>query len=217
MKIGRLQGYDDITSTYIDGLLPKAPYQFKITLDSDYDDISSIANWDKLGTQEFQYLQVRNYITPLIIGVTGLNYAGWGNLSDGDKILAAKWGLAPYVLRLNVITEDEDITYFKRLLEETAGDKKDRLIGRRRIVEEMRQWVGLNYFRKEIITKAHIDDFYLQAGNILDSYIASNSPYFKQWLINQPGTIYETNGFGERPYYTMDLMLELLNIYNGNF
>lgn len=217
MKIGKLQGYDDVTNTYIDGFLPKPAFQFKDVLDSDYDNVTSISNWNKLGAQEFQYLQVRNYIGGIVIGTVGANYANWSALTSSDKILACQWGLAPYALRVSVIGEDEDVKYFKVLLEKTAGTAKENLIGRKRIVEEMRQFVGMNYFRKELFTKNDIDDFYSRAGNLLDSYIASNSPYFKWWLNNTVGTAYESNGFLQTTYYSSDLLSGVMNIYNGNY
>lgn len=165
---------------------------------------------DKHGLEHLQYLQVRFLIWDLLVAEIGADFSGWAALSDEKKFIAAKWGLAPYALRLTVIEEEQDIDYFTILLQENSGIKKETLVGRLRIIEEMRQFIGLNYFRNELLPKKDVDDFYSSVKDELDEYAKTNSINFRYWLNNTAGTAYESDGFKEKGYYS-DVIRDSLN------
>lgn len=196
---------------------PGVVYQETSPNEDCVDQTASMVHWDMHGQKALQYQQVRNILWTLLIAEIGANFAGWGSLSLAKKLIAAKWGLAPYALRLSVITEGEDIINFKELLEQTAGTRKENLFGRDRIVEEMRQYIGLNYFRTEVMTKVDIDDLYATIKGYITDFIASNSPSFKQWLTNAVGTVFETDGYAQKSYYHSEVVTALIDIYNGNY
>lgn len=207
-RLYKLTGYDpDKGSMSDDSLAPKPGLVVDDNTfsDPDYEDITTIVNVDKYAKVGLQYIQIRGVLQTLVVAITGPSYANWNDLSSEEKLIAAKYVLAPYALRVSVISDDQDLEFFKVLLEQTAGYKKDILYGRRRVVEEMRQYIGLGVYRKEILSKADIDDIYYTTNGILDSYIASNNPAFKYWLNNTVGTPYETNGFAQKSYYTADI------------
>ncbi len=182
-------------------------------------ELTTMEHWDRHGLETLQYQQVRNIIWGLLIAEIGLGFAGWASLSSDRKMIAARWGLASYALRLTHLSEEEDIYYFKILIEETAGTRRETMFGRKRVIEEMRQVVGLEYFRKEIISKADIDDLYasIKGTGYVDDYIESNSPIFKNWLTNAVGTEFESNGFAQKSYYHAELVTKLMLIYNGAY
>lgn len=177
--------------------------------------LATMEDWDSYGLAQLQYIQVRNEIWYLLIAEVGSNFAGYGSLSNARKIIAAKWGLVTYAMRTAVISNEEDRACFKILLEETAGVKKENLRGRRRIIEEMRQYVGLEYFRTEVVTKADIDDFYSTASDYLNDYEKSNNIKFKNWLTNATGTEFENDGYAQKSYYFEDIVTKCVIFMNG--
>ncbi len=169
-------------------------------------------NWGSL-----QYLQIRNQIWTLLIAEIGADFSGWVNLSSLRKKIAAKWILCTYALRISVLTDSEDISNFIICIEETAGIRKHDLKGRARIIEEMRQYIAINYFRKDLITKANVDDFYASVNNLLHSFEKTNAVDFRYWLLNTVNTPYETNGFKQKTYWSLELETTLNNILQGNY
>lgn len=187
------------------------------TLPEGYDEIKSIELLDKHGLNFLQYIQVRGYIFDATIQIVSYNFSTWNNLSGIEKNIVAKWCCAPYQLRLSRLSDEEDFVNYRQLIEQTAGIRKENLFGRSRIVEEMRQFIALNYYRKELINKDDVDDIYSTCkGKIID-YINTNSPTFWYWLNNTVGTPFENAGFKQKSYYTQELVTALNNIQNYNY
>lgn len=199
---------DATNITYFQGDEPVITYN---------DGINDMSYWDREGRNTLQYLQVRNKIWALLIGEIGANFAGWDVLSLEKKLIASKWILANYAQRIAVLSEDEDINNFSICLEETAGIFKNDLKGRSRIIEEMRQYVAINYFRKELITKANADDFYTTCNSMLNAFEKTNAIDFKYWLNNTTGTPYALVGFSQKAYIANknELIVKLNDILNG--
>lgn len=218
MKIWKLIGYDPNTGNYINGKLPSQGLIFSDSKPiGDYEDITSITNWFLYYKYNYEYMQGRNIIWSLLLPIVGGDFSGWANLTNEEKKVASVMSLAPYGLRLQSITDEQDYYYFGIQLSETSGIEKNILKGRQRVIEEMRFHVGNTVFRKEIYTKDNVDDFFKSVEDLIPRYISSNDPSFKYWLNNTAGTTYENNGFQQKSYYIEDLKNELNSIYNGNF
>ena len=179
------------------------------------DRTDNMVYWNKYGMMVQQYLQVRNEIWRILILEAGSNLAGFSSLSDEKKLICANWILLPYSYRIQIVSESVDKDNFKECMEETSGFFKDKLSGRSRIVEEMRQFVGLNYFRNEIMSKNDIDDFYNTCTGMLNEFISSNSINFRYWLNNQVGSNYENDGFAQKNYYNINIVEGFNTILNG--
>lgn len=220
MKIGKLVGYNEVTKNLDGGgLFTKTPFKlFYSTIDdSDYEDYNNIVSintyWKSIG----QYQQIRTVLAPIVISKASANYSTWGTgLTSDERSVAIKWILAPYQLRVPAISDSDDRDNFKELLEQTAGRTKESLVGRERIVEEMRQHIGLEQFRTDIITKADLDDYYDNVADLIQRFIGSNEPHFYYWLNGldiyggSPGT-----GYPSKSYFSQTALDELNKIYSG--
>jgi len=220
MKIGKLIGYNLDTNSMDDNSnVVKQPFRlFYSTIDdSDYEDfgadVNSLININKYWKQIGQYQQIRPILSGVLIAEIGANYAGWGSLTAEKKQIAVKWILAPYSLRMTVIGDSDDLDNFQELLEGTSGVIMQKLIGRTRVIEEMRQFIGLNYFRKDIISKNDIDSFYNDVSPLTVRYINSNDPHFYYWLngLNE----YAGIGLSSKTYFDQNMLDTLNKIYSG--
>ena len=100
MVIGKLIGYNIQTEEYIvDGQpanLPENPFAISLTtLPIEYEDISSIENWDAFGKQFIgsivgfkDWMCLRSIIRDLVIAITGSDFVNWDNLNQQQKIIA---------------------------------------------------------------------------------------------------------------------------------
>jgi len=199
----------------------------KVLQDSDpapsgYTEKISIEDWHQYGGEVldaffgFNYLTWRTQIFNLVIGIVNPDYSNWIGLNANQKTIAINLILAPYVLRVPTISDELDLKNWNDLIVTSQGLPVSKYGGRAKIVEEMREAFG-EELRVETITKTDIDLFYSATSQLLQYYIASNSPEFKQWLTNEVGSPFENNGFAQEIYYTIARKDYLLSIYQGNY
>jgi len=219
MNLYRLIGFDDKAFKMTDGSqIPAYPIIFADSLPSElYEDVTSIVTLNKHWARNYQYIQARGIIFDMVLAIVTPDFSGWSNLSADEKKIATKWIIAPYQLRLTQYSDDEDKASFKTLLEETTGIRKEDLFGRTRVVEEMRQYIALDYYRKELITKVDADDIRASVNTELFNYVNTNSPTFWHWVNNTVGTPYETAGFAQKSYYSSVIKDKLNDIQNYNY
>ena len=143
-------------------------------------------------------------------------FTGWAAYQH--KLLATKWFAAPYALRISTSgwSESQDSEEWCPLIDKTKGIKLSDLSGRSLTVELMRRRVS-HELRKEVATKADLDDFWGSTFNLFNEYIDTNGIHFKEWLTNEVGSDYENAGFKQKTYWSQQLEDDLLEIYNGGY
>ena len=196
---------------------PAVAYQETAPPENFTDYSNDIVMWDLYGSEVLQYIQIRSKLATIILSRIGMNFAGWNTLSDLEKQIAVKWIIAPYQLRLTIVSDEEDILNFKEFMERTVGFKKDDMDGRDRVAEEIRQYIVLNFLRTEKMSRDQLNDMYDTMAGVLDDYIFNALPSFKYWLNNAAGTIYETNGFAQKNYFSIEMQNGINNILSLNY
>ena len=195
------------------------------SVDGFSDFTNDLEKWDQYGDlarlengRFLQYKQKREIIIGLVLSIVNPDFSGWTAASQETKEIAAKHIVAPYSLRMAVVGDDAvDYKNFAHLVTQTSGISRENLIGRQRVVEEMRFFVALNYYRKEILQKADSDDFMMSTMPHINSYLGTNAPDLKFWITNVIGSPFENDGFAQKSYFSTTLMAELMSIYYGNF
>lgn len=113
MKLGSLiideESFDE-NKSYQQGQITLPVYQIKDTLDSDYEDVSSIESWDT--SILLDWSRRRDEIIPLFYAKAGYDLSNYSSLTSEEKLLGAKYFLVPYGLRVTngIVTENEDKT-----------------------------------------------------------------------------------------------------------
>ena len=166
-----------------------------------WDSVTSIMDWSRR----------RDKILPLFYAIASVDLSTYGNLTAAQKLIGAKYFLAPYSLRVTngIVTEDEDKANWQYLLTET---KKSRLS----CIEAMRLLVG-DKIRIGGLTLSQTQQFYVDVYQFVIWFEQCNMPDLKQWTTNEVGSAYENNGFAEKSYFTTGLRDELMDIYNDNY
>jgi len=209
MKLGRLLinnvSFDE-NHSYAPGEITLPVYQHKAVLDADYEDISSIENWDS--SELMDWSRRRDEISPLFYAITGANLSTYGNLTAEQKLIGAKYFLVPYSLRVTngIVTEEQDKINGEFLATETRNS-------RIACAEAMRLFL-YTHVRKELITLANTQLFYRDIKNDLECFIASNDPGFKQFIF---GLSPYVGVFAGKVYWSQALQDALINIYNGEY
>ena len=210
MKIGKLIGYDETTQR-MDGdiLFSDVPYKiFKTTVDDvNYEDISTMEAWDK--SNLLDWYRRRTEISTLFYAEAGAGLETFAGMSTERKLLSCKYFLIPYATRMLLITDDEDEAAWDLLLHE-AADSRDKCI------EAMRIKTG-QYMRIGTLTLTETQEFFKDVSHMIEWYVKSNSPDFKQWLTNEVGSAYENAGFADATYYISQVKDDLVDIYNGSY
>jgi len=210
MKIGKLIGYNETTQR-MDGdiLFSDVPYKiFKTTVDDvNYEDISTMETWDK--SNLLDWYRRRTEISTLFYAEAGAGLETFAGMSAERKLLACKYFLIPYGLRMTFVTDAEDEAAWDLLLKLAAESRND-------LIEAMRIKVG-QYMRIGTLTLAQTQEFFKDVNLMIEWYIKSNSPDFKQWLNNEVGSPYELAGFAETSYYVSQVKDDLVEIYNGAY
>ena len=210
MKIGKLIGYNETTKRMDDNsLFLKQPYKlFTSTIDdSDYEDISSIEKWDN--SNLLDWARRRDEIVPLFYGEAGQSLENFAGMSIEKKLIACKYFLIPYAIRMQLITDTEDAENWDFLLGQTKSSRIS-------CVEAMRIKVG-QYMRLGSISLADTQDFYKSVYEYIIWFDDCNAPDFKQWLTNEVGSPYENTGFEQKSYFDSNMRDDLMDIYNGNY
>lgn len=211
MKLGKLIGYNPVTQNMDNGaLFIDTPFKlFSTTItDPNYEDYSSIENWDK--STFLDWARRRDEISPLFYAEAGAQLQNFAGMSNAKKLLACKYFLIPYQIRMQLISDSDDKDNWDYLLRQTK-------LSREACVEAMRIKVG-QYMRLGTITLAQTQDFYSKVFEYIILFNETNAPDFKQWLTNEVGSPYENNGFKQQTAYYSDQMRDdLIAIYNGNY
>jgi hypothetical protein len=87
------------------------PWIINETVQNGYADITSITNWDSIGFNLMDYNYVRNQIALLA------NQIGFNNLSSLEKVITSRYFLVNKTDRDTVMSEEEQITYWNILVE----------------------------------------------------------------------------------------------------
>ena len=218
MKIGKLIGYNPITKRMDgDSLFVDVPFKlFKTTAgspatviidDVNYEDYSNMENWDS--SDFLDWARRRDEIVPLFYAEAGGSLENFAGISSQRKLLACKYFLIPYAVRMQIITDTEDSENWDFLLHQTKASRES-------CVEAMRVKVG-QYMRLGSITLEETQHFYKQVYQHITWFNDTNSPDFKQWISNEVGSPYENAGFAEMTYFDSDMRDDLMDIYNGNY
>ena len=218
MKIGKLIGYNTSTKQMDDhSLMVDVPFKLftskatdgitYIIDDPNYEDYSSIENWD--ASSFLDWARRRDEIVPLFYAEAGQSLENFAGMSIEKKLIACKYFLVPYAVRMQLITDDEDSENWDFLLHQTK-------LSREACVEAMRVKVG-QYMRLGMISLIETQDFYTQVYQLIIWFNAANKPDFKQWLSNEVGSAYENAGFEQTLYYSEQMRDDLMEIYNGKY
>lgn len=180
------------------------------------DKTNDIVAWYKHGKSVLDLDRYRYEMKAPFYTLAGTQLENWASLSSEVKKIGAEMFFIPYQLRLTVISEQEDYDNWEEIIEKTQGTPTEIYIGRAKTFDEMRRCVA-HKVRKEELSMTASQQMLKDVGLMVDWFIRSNSPEFKQWLINEAGTPYENDGFAQKNYYSLDLKTKLYDIYNGNY
>jgi hypothetical protein len=148
--------------------------------------------------------------------LAGSQLENWATLSNEIKSIAVEMFFVPYALRLTIVTEQEDMYNWERILTLTQGTPTESYQGRAKTFDVMRISVA-HRVRVETMSMSDSQRMLKDVGLLVDWYIRTNAPDFKEWLMNEAGSQYENNGFAQKSYYTVSLRDELYSVYNGNY
>ena len=187
---------------------------------TDYSD--SAIHWDKYGKMVMDYLFYRDKINQILFIKANPNYpeidfSGFFGVMNGEeRLIMCKYIQAPYSLRLMVVSEEEDIVNWNILLQISQGleNNNNHFTGRALLIENMRKNVA-DLVRKQELSITNSQQFFRDVAEIVDWYIRAACPDFKQWLSNEEGSPYESNGFAQKSYYNEGIKNKLLLIYEG--
>jgi hypothetical protein len=180
------------------------------------DKTNDIVAWYKHGKSVLDLDRYRYESKAPFYTLAGTQLENWASLSGEVKKIGAEMFFIPYQLRLTVISEQEDYDNWEKIIEKTQGTPTEIYIGRAKTFDEMRRCVA-HKVRKEELSMTASQQMLKDVGLMVDWFIRSNSPEFKQWLTNEAGTPYENDGFAQKSYYSLDLKNKLYDIYNGNY
>jgi hypothetical protein len=199
---------NELNSYLIADLNGYSPYLTSTASSIDgYVDISSMENWDLSNTLDWS--RRRDEISPLFYAEAGAQLQNFAGMSIAKKLLACKYFLIPYNVRIQIISDSQDLINWDYLLKRTKESRES-------CVEAMRIKVG-QYMRLGVISLAQTQDFYKQVYQLVIWFNESNAPDFKQWLSNEAGSPYENAGFAQMLYYIEAMKTDLIDIYNGNY
>jgi len=185
---------------------------FNIELTSDKENTLNNIVSNHIANSEYNKLdwaRRRDVILPLFYLEAGSQLQNFSGLPINRKIMSCNFFLIPYSIRVQIISNEQDAKNWVFLLEETKQSRAD-------CVEAMRKHVG-QYIRIGGLTLFQTQQFYKDTMVYIQWFSESNLPDLKQWISNEPSSLYETNGFAQASYYDSTLRDELMAIYNGNY
>ena len=186
----------------LDGNLP---FIVNDVLMEDYEDISSIKNWDLYGTKIKDFIYNRDRIKELT------NTIGFNNLSLDEKIISAKYFLVDKPDRDSVLSEDDQKKYWQNLVVFSQNSR------------QIRWEIAKSYISYEL-TPQNSSDLAKSTSELCNDYINYNiitktkdgiSGLFDYLKGNGD---YITNGYPSKPYWTkkdQDGIMDILE--NGNY
>lgn len=161
------------------------------------------------GYNKLDWSRKRDTILPLFYVEAGNQLQNFANLPINRKLMACKYFIIPYVVRIQILTDLEDSKNWDFLLRETKQSRLD-------CVEAMRKHVG-QYIRNGALTLVQTQQFYQDTRVFIQCFSDANLPDLKLWISNAVNSAYENNGFAQTTYFSSNLKNELLAIYNGNY
>lgn len=178
------------------------------------DKVNDIFILDKYGESKIGFKRTRDLIKARVILDVNPNYptidfSGWAAYSQDKKDIAIRWVVSPYSLRIAVISDTQDSVNWGIVVDKTKKGRAD-------IVEIMRILVS-EEFRKEVLVKDDLDDFWVTVESLMNSYIGANTIDFNNWIVNKIGSNYENDGFEQKSYWSQTLEDGLMGIYNGEY
>jgi hypothetical protein len=169
----------------------------------DYQDITSLENWNLFGQLALNFTRTRFAVRDALVAMIGADYSGWPTLTPAQKTIAATWMVAPYALRLQVHSEEDDKLAWENVLQCTLDDRRVQ-------VEAMRKTIG-NELRIGTITKADAEQFWNDTDELLSRYIYADGRGFHDWLTSP-------TGFAAKTYYTQQRYNKLYDmLFNYNY
>lgn len=180
---------------------------------------NSIPDWHESGILDFN--RRRENIKTIVFDKALTDYSQWNTLTSEEKNIAVELILAPYVLRLQIVSDSEDAENWEKLVSLSEGNPSQYYTGRALVYEKMRIAVS-HYVRKEVwqandywfnLSKAQA--FFEDVHIIKDWYVASNNPKFMDFIKSQNS--YSLTGFNTKSYWIQELEDELISIYEGEF
>ncbi len=151
----------------------------------------------------------RDVILPQFYVESGNQLENFSSMSNNKKIRACEFFLIPYNIRIQIITNEQDSKNWEFLLKKTKESRKD-------CIEAMRLKTG-EYMRTGLLTLEQTQMFYKNVFEYVNWFEDTNSADLKQWITNEVGSPYENNGFEQTSYYLLQLRIDLMDIYNGNY
>lgn len=177
------------------------------------DKTNDAVQWHLYGKQVLDYIFVRDKINNILFLKANPNYPTidfsgfFTELTSDERLLMCQYVLAPYALRIIVVSEEEDKNNWENLVQITQGTENPKapFTGRSLIVERMR-WEVAHEVRKENLTMEQSQQFFKDVFELTEWYIRAACPEFKLWLASE---------FETKDYYSSDLHDRLNNIYEG--
>jgi hypothetical protein len=181
------------------------PFVISNTIEINYQDVSSITNWDNYGSRLKDY----NYIREQIKEIT--NLIGFNNLSFGEKVISAKYFLVDKQDRDAVLTEEEQYNYWSVLVTKSQHSRFNRW-------EEAKKYISYK------LSPINSSDLAKSTSELCNDYINYNiitkvkdgiSGLF-DYLTGEGD--YTTNGYPSKIYWTQqdeDNLMDILQ--NGNY
>lgn len=197
MKIGHLKSHDP-DMVYDANSFTDPVYVFEESLDSaKYDDITSLANFERLGKMHFDVKRVMTYMKAHVAG------AGFENLSEAEKTVACRYFLVENATVAQYLSETEMAEAWKTLNTETKAARQKRW-------DAVFDYVSLNLPKAYGFDLAFTADAMGLTGNYLTYGLESNEidgvdglwDYIEgtSGFAGSPGT-----GFPSKPYWTQAL------------
>lgn len=220
MKLAKYKGYESNSNTIIDGWASKEPFIYVEEVPSDYVDVHTLSDVYQQGDNVFNFNQKRTILSGLFYAKAGNSLEEYASLNDQEKYIGAKLFFTPYNLRVSsIFTDAQDVLNWDELVVKTQGTPVAQYEGRAFVAEKMRQHVGRNYLRKDLMTYAKSKEFGEDCHVFIETYVKYSSYSFINWLTNASGTAYENSGFAQETYLSTpeamtQLKEELLTILN---
>jgi len=172
---------------------------------------SAIEGIDAFGKRaDNSYSYARYEINQLLIAAVNPDFSNWANgITTEEKRIVSKYVLAPYALRVPTFYSDaDDKINADIVLAKTLSDRTS-------IIELMRKEVFHTKVRTGILTLAQSQQFFKDVNQFVYWYLNAACADLKQWITNEVGSSYETDGFEQKTYWSQDLEDTLMNIYNN--
>lgn len=181
------------------------PFLISDVLIPNYEDISSISNWDTYGIKLKDY----NYVRDRIKELTDL--IGFYNLPNEEKIISAKYFVVGKPERDTVLTEDEQYNFWNILISDSQSSRFNRWESAKKYISYKLSPINssnlakstsdlcTDYINYNIITKVK------DGISGLFDYLKGEGDYI-------------TNGYPSKSYWTQqdeDMLMDILQ--NGNY